>query len=316
VTIRVAGFTPLRAPWKHPLREISRGIRIIEKPVFDETDWRFWNLRRTEETDALERSHWLSIEEECQYHERDRVLARIQITLRTAVLAFQLWAPKGWDGVIIHAQVRDGLHVDSVVFAEPYVMSKWGKMVNAEALNPGELATLVEGTLTAFESRSVPLVNPFQFLEIGLQTAFNHAIGGALFWTFGLDGLLGNAGGQEVFCARLNRLLGADTLIFPVDWAGRRPVYKVGDVSKDIFAFRNQLSHGQMILEKHRKPIDFKFEPPELAYLAIEKWTQTTLIVESALFTLLASLKRIITEGYLERMKDQRIWSGWLDSPA
>jgi hypothetical protein len=217
---------------------------------------------------------------------------------------------------MILAQVRNGLHVDSVEFVEPYPMLQWGKMISTGKLNPDYLGPLVEGTFTALESGSVPLVNPFQFLEIGLQTAFNHAIGGALFWTFGLDGLLGNAGGQDVFCARLNRLLGADTLIFPEDWAGRRPVYKVGEVSKDIFGFRNQLSHGQMILEKHRKPIDFKFEPPELAYLSIEKWTQTTLIVESALFTLLASLKKVITAGYLERMEDQRTWGRWLDSPA
>jgi hypothetical protein len=303
-------------PWKHPLREITRGIRIIEKPVFHETDWTIWNLRRTEESDALERSHWLCIEEECEYHERDQVLALIQTRLRTAMLGFQLWEPKGWDGIIIHAEVRKGLHVNSVGFAEPYPMLQWGKMVSTERLNPDSLSPLVEGTLAAFESGSVPLMNPFQFLEIGLQTAFNHTIGGALFWTFGLDGLLGNAGGQDAFCARLNRLLGADTLIFPEDWAGRRPVYKVSDVSKDIFGFRNQLSHGQMILEKHRKPIDFKFEPPELAYLSIEKWTQTTLIVEGALFTLLAALNKVITTGYLERMKDQRIWGRWLDSPA
>jgi hypothetical protein len=77
------------------LREVTRGIRVVEKPVFDETDWRFWNLRGTEESDALERSHWLCIEEECEYHERDRVLTRIQIMLRNAMLGFQLWGPKG-----------------------------------------------------------------------------------------------------------------------------------------------------------------------------------------------------------------------------
>jgi hypothetical protein len=272
VTIRVAGFTPLRETWKHPSREITRGIHIVDRPVFEESDWTFWNLGRTEETEALERSHGLRVEEECEYHERDRVVERIQNTLRSAMLAFQLWAPKGRDGLAILSEVRDGLHVERVTFAEPYPMSQWGKMINTQTLNPDQLVPMVEGTLAAFESQSVPLINPFQFLEIGLQTAFNHMIAGALFWTFGLDGLLGNAGGREVFCARLNRLLGADTLIFPEDWAGRRPVYKVGEVCRDIFAFRDQLSHGQIILQKHRKQIDFKFEPPELAYLGIEKW--------------------------------------------
>jgi len=316
VNIRVAAFTPMRVRWNHPLRELARGIRVIEKPAFDEKNWDFWNLRRTEKTDALDRSHWLCVEEECDFGERDALLTRMQILLRNAMLGFQLWAPKGWDGIMIHTRVRDdgGFHVDSVGFAEPYPMSQWSKMMSIEKLNPDELGPLVEGTLLALESGSVPLINPFQFLEIGLQTAFNHRVGGALFWTFGLDGLLA-AGGQDVFSARLNRLLGKDSLVFPEDWAGRRPVYTVEDVSKDIFGFRNQLSHGLTILEKHRKPIDFRFEPQELAYLAIDKWTQKTLIVESALFTLLAALRKIITAGYMERMKDQRTWARWLDSP-
>jgi hypothetical protein len=71
-----------------------------------------------------------------------------------------------------------------------------------------------------------------------------------------------------------------------------------------------------MILEKHRKNIEFKFEPAELAYLRVEDWSQHTLIVESALFVLLAALRKVITSGYLQRMKDQRLWARWLDSPA
>jgi hypothetical protein len=317
VTIRVAAFTPIHARWPYPLREITRGIRVVEKPVFDEQNWDFWNLRRTEIRDALERSHWLCIESECEYQNRDSVLTKMQTDLRNAMLGFQLWAPIGWDGIIILAESSDGAvwRVDSVSIPEAYPRSQWGRMIAIEKLNPDELGPLVEGTLLAFESKSVPLMNPFQFLEIGLQTASNHVIAGALFWTIGLDGLLGAAGGQDLFAKRLARLLGADTRILPECWAGRLPVYTVGEMAKDIFGLRNQLSHGSEILEKYRKPISFKFELPELAYLAIEKWTQTTLIVESALFVLLAALRKVITAGYMERMKDQRLWSRWLDSP-
>jgi len=108
--------------------------------------------------------------------------------------------------------------------------------------------------------------------------------------------------------------LGSETKVFPVDWAGRCPVYTVGDMAKD--GFRNQLSHGLIILEKHRKTIEFEFEPADLAYLRVEDWTQRTLIVGSALLVLLTALRKVITAGYLERMKDQRLWGRWLDSPA
>jgi hypothetical protein len=53
-------------------------------------------------------------------------------------------------------------------------MSQWGKLMDLEKQDPAELGAVVEGTLVAFESGSVRTVNPFQFLEIGLQTAYHH----------------------------------------------------------------------------------------------------------------------------------------------
>jgi hypothetical protein len=42
-------------------------------------------------------------------------------------------------------------------------------MLSNEKCNPVQLPDLVEGTLTAFDSKFVRQINPFQFLEIGLQ---------------------------------------------------------------------------------------------------------------------------------------------------
>ena len=317
MSIRVGAYTPLPITWKHPLRDLPRRLRIIERPTFTESNWDFWNLRRTEREAVLARETWLCVEEDCEDHDRDQAFVRLMERVRSATLGFQLWLPKGWDGIVIAAeQVREFFQVQRVDLVEPYAMPRWGRVLSVEKANPAELGPLIDGTITALESGSVPLMNPFQFLEIGLQTAFNHRNGGGLFWTFGIDGLLGGAGGQDVFAARLCRLLGSGTRVFPEDWAGRIPVYTVGEVAKEIFGFRNRLSHGLMILEKHRKSIEFKFEPAELAYLRVEDWTQKALILESALFVLLAALRRVITTGHLELMKDQRVWSRWLDSPA
>ena len=194
-------------------------------------------------------------------------------------------------------------------------MSHWGKMMDFRKLDPSELAPLVEGTMTALESKSVPVMNPFQFFEIGLQTAFNHVRAGALLWTAGLDGLLA-AEKQRWFAPRLIRLLGKATRVFPEDWVGRRPRYTVENVAASVFDLRNLIAHGKEILEKYRAPIEFEFEPPELAHLAVEKWTYETLLYESALFTLIAALRKIITGGHVEMMKDKRAWERWLDSAS
>lgn len=292
---------------------MARGIRIIEKPVFKEDNWRFWDLRRTEEEKVLDRSHWLCIEEDCEWRQRDTVLNRLDDALRTATLGFQLWCLKGWDGLTINVQVRDGeMPVENVSCAEPYRASEWSKMMDLKTQDVAELGPLVEGVFALLESGAVRLINPLRFLEIGLQTAFNHIRAGALLWTAGLDALLA-AEKQVWFAARLKSFLGSDTRVFPPDWVGRRPLYKVEDVAANMFDLRNLLAHGKEILPKYREPIRFEFEPEEFAYLAVKEWTYETLLYESSLFTLVAALRKIIADGIMQSVADKRAWEALLD---
>src|SRR2546423_12963376 len=79
--MRVAAFTPLRTVWPHELYTLARGIRVIEKPSFDETTWSFWNLRRTGVAEGLERRHWFCVEQEGEWHERSAVCDRLTLLL-------------------------------------------------------------------------------------------------------------------------------------------------------------------------------------------------------------------------------------------
>jgi hypothetical protein len=113
----------------------------------------------------------------------------------------------------------------------------------------------------------------------------------------GLDGLL-EAQKREAFKARLPRLLGKDTPVFPEDWAGRRPSYTVDSVAGRVFDWRNLIAHGKEILQDYRKPpFPLEFEPAEHPYPSVDKWTPEVLFCESSLFMLLASLRKIITDG-------------------
>lgn len=313
--MHLACVTPIARHWPHALGALTRGIQIIDRPTFNEVDWRFWNLRRTEEETLQKRSHWLCIERECGWTDH-ALLTKMADDLQTAILGFQLWAPIGWDGLILDCsrKTEGSLTVERVHLPEQYEIPLWGRMLDIQKFDPAQLGLFVEGTLAAVESGCVPIVNPFRFLEIGFQTAFNHRRSGAVLWMMGLDGLLA-AEKQVVFSNRLQKLLGKDTRIFPEDRSGRRLTYTVGELAANMFEFRNLIAHGKEILQKYREPIEFQFEPGDLDYFPVVKWSRGTLMIESTVFTLIAALRTIIADGLMDRMKTQRAWKGWLDTP-
>ena len=151
------------------------------------------------------------------------------------------------------------------------------------------------------------------YLEIGLQTAVNHGKAGALLWMIGLDALLA-AQGEALFAARLCRLLGKDTRIFPRDYAGLRPAYTVGELAADIYQIRNQIAHGDRIRAGYLRKSEF--DPPEHHYLGNEEWSYQSLLCEAALFALCAALRKVIVGGHLELLRQPRAWKKWLDEKS
>ena len=61
---------------------------------------------------------------------------------------------------------------------------------------------------------------------------------------------------------------------------------------------------------KHR-PYEFAFDfkPKELEYLRVEAWTEETLLQESALFCLIAALRKIIESGLMKAALAEPLWS-------
>lgn len=272
-------------------------------------------MRESEETAILEQSHWLCIESQCApTRNRDSLLQSMASVLRGAMLAFQIWAPKGWMGILVNSALRDDgtVSVINVCLPESYAVSRWANLLRVDNLSVDQLKILMVGTLSALESDSIPSRNPFQYLEIGLQTAVNHPKAGALLWMIGLDSLLA-AHGEAMFAARLCRLLGKDSRVFPDDYAGRRPVYTIGDVASDIYQLRNQIAHGDRIRPKYLEKSEFRFDPPALRYLHIGEWSYQSLLWEAALFTLCAALRKVILDGHLGLLTQPRIWKRWLD---
>lgn len=312
---QVAAFTPLRVPWPHGAQLIAPNVEVVAKPDFDETDWAFWNLRPREQKEVPNREHWLTAVAGYDPRDPEGTLDKLAHRVRWATVGLQLWCPIGWDGITLLCEsTQDGRHrVERVFFDEPYGGTNWSRIVNHRNLDPAELRILVEGTVSALESGKPRVVNPFQFLEIGLQTAANHPRAAALLWIAGLDGLLA-AESRDLFGARLTRLLGEDAFVLPEDLAGRRPKLRVSDVAGKIFEWRGLIAHGKALLEKYTRPIPFDLGGPhELSHLPLAQWTEDLLVVESSLFVLIAAFKKVIAEGKLGVMADVRRWKGWLD---
>jgi hypothetical protein len=292
-------------------------VSIVERPVFDEKEWKLiFNLRQCEENSVLKTAHWLCIELKCDppHNNVHSLVKDLASDLRSAMLAFQVWCPKGWSGTIVNTIRTDEgpIRVHSVCLPEHYAAGYWASLLRVDELHVDDLKKLIDGTLSALKSECTQVCNPFQYLEIGLQTTVNHPKAGGLLWMIGLDALLG-AQGEALFTARLCRFLGKDTRVFPIDFASRRPVYTIGCVASDIYTLRNQIAHGDRIANRYVDEVEFEFDQPDpYGLLGIGKWSYQSILWEAALFALCASLRKVILEDHLERVKSFREWKRWL----
>ena len=286
---RVASFTPLPVKWPHAVGPLSSRVSIVARPTFDEKEWKtMFNMRRSEEQAVLQVPHWMCVEKDSgPYHNPHSWLQKTGEDVRTGILGFQIWCPKGWSAIIVNSEHgSDGaLRVVTVSFPESYVLSEWSNLVKVEDQPLEELARIIDGTFAALESEATSVKNPFQYLEIGLQTAVNHFRAGALLWMIGLDSLLG-AGGRDSFKARLCHLLGEQSYAFPKDYAGRQPAYKVGELAGDIYELRNQIAHGDRIRDPFLAKGEFRLEPGLPEFFRVRERSHQSILCEAALFML------------------------------
>lgn len=272
-------------------------------------------MRRSEEQVVLGAPHWICVETECEdFDSPESLLNKTAEDVRRAMLAFQIWRPKGWSAIIVNSEssVSGGLRVRSVTRPRCYSQSAWARQLSIDSQPVNELTQIVDGTFAALESDAVSAKNPFQYLEIGLQTVANNLKAGALLWMIGLDALSA-AQKRDVFKARLCRLLGEDGNVFPQNLTGRQPAYKVGDLAADVYELRNQIAHGDRIRDKFLIKSDFRLEPDLRGFHQVPERSYQSVLCEAALFMLCAALRRVILDGDIMLLAKPKEWKAWLD---
>lgn len=128
-------------------------------------------------------------------------------------------------------------------------------------------------------------------------------------WVMGLD-MLFMASARKPFVERLPRFLGGDSWIFPPLIGDFQPDLTVGAVVEDLYLLRSVVAHGQRIPEKpFRESRELTNANPARSS---GNWPYTypyvQILMTSALFLLVRSLRKIILEGSIDAICNEKKW--------
>ena len=116
------------------------------------------------------------------------------------------------------------------------------------------------------------------------------------------------AGGIENFMRRLGGFLGTDSYVFPpITSKNLRPKTRVHDVLYELYEFRNIIAHG---LEIPGTPYGQKSDliSTEGERISYDDHRRGNLMLESSLFMLTTSLRKIFLENLFDEAKYPEKW--------
>lgn len=168
-----------------------------------------------------------------------------------------------------------------------------------------------QGVNQAFDGKAVRLQNPILLLEHGLQT--NHVYLSTLMWVMALD-MLYMAGEKGSFVERIGGFLGTGMPIFP-PFFGQQPRLTVGEILNDLYELRNLVSHGREI---RTKPFLENFEICDTFGTRFDgfNYSYAQVLMESALFLLVRSLRKVTVDGLVDVVRDDANWKQTLKTCA
>ena len=258
--------------------------------------------------------YWLSVTERIENWSFGQSDDQLYERARHAMFALQILCPSG--GRNLYLKLHDtpsGL--DNVGSMHPARMhsTSIGRLTVLEhqGLQP-DFDKVYRGVRRSFSEGIVRLQNPIVLLEQGLQAG--HVYLSTLMWVMGLDMLL-MAGEKVPFVERAIGFLGRDTQVFPaVLQSNRQPKLEVAEIVDDIYELRNLVAHGREIPFKPFRQSHDIVDSTE-APLTYES-TYAQVIMESALFLLVKSLRKIMVEGLVDVVKDEANWKRRLKTSA
>lgn len=239
--------------------------------------------------------------------------------LRRAMNALQILAPTGAQNIYMKFWQRPtGFDNCGSLHSNEMSATHIGKLLDLEEQGlEKDFDKVFAGVNRAFDGKIVRLQNPIILLEHGLQ--LRHVYLSTLMWVMGLD-MLYMAGKKKPFIERVKKFLGEQSLVFPPvgnsnrqPWLIRQqPRMTVGEIVEDIFDLRNEIAHGHEIPKRLRadcKLPDTKSQ--DIPFVQIKTYAEA--LCDASLFILVNTLRKIMTDGLVEVVVQQKDWKNCLE---
>jgi len=299
--------TPLRFNSVSRPYSFSDGVTIRNlQPIL----WEFSSARKLmsdDERDELSKSRfWLVVSKEVDvwhlHHDQD-----LYEKARRSMYALQIICPSGGPNVYMKfLQTPDGF--DNIGSMHPAKMQSTliGRMAILEEQGLEEdFERVYEGVTRAFDEKIVRLENPILLLEHGLQTGNVYL--SMLMWVMGLD-MLFMAGEKVPFVERAAGFLGPDTPVFThLPFNNRDSLLTIRDVLEDVYELRNIVAHGREIPAKRFRE-KFDIVDTNGSRINSTDYYYSQVMMESALFLLVKSLRQVMVERLVDVIKDESNW--------
>lgn len=260
-----------------------------------------------ERNDLSESRYWLSVSKQVEKWYLNQSDDELYEKARRAMNALQIICPSGGRNVYLKfRELPDGFDNTGSLHPAKMTSTMMGRMAVLEDQGLQEdFERVFQGVNRAFDEMIVRLQNPILLLEHGLQTG--HLYLSTLMWVMGLD-MLFMAGEKVPFVDRVAGFLGASARIFPaVPLPHRQPRLTIGEVLEDVYELRNIVAHGREI---PARPFREKCDLVDAKGVRIDvfDYHYSEVIMESALFLLARSLRKIMVDGLVDVVKDEAKW--------
>jgi hypothetical protein len=258
----------------------------------------------------LKKTHyWLNF----QFNDHDSVTtprqARAVELIKNTQLAIQVAAPVGCSDTTIIIQQEN---LVSTVHPPSLLSTPFARITSFAHVSIEEVRTIIAGVHSAFHRKLTRLINPLQFLQLGLES--RHEYISTFMWVTALDSLL-MAGNTSLFAERLTTILGPDTYVLPAIDPGGQPSFRIADIVEDLYEFRSVIAHGKVIPDKFLSTSELVNTSGEIITSYPPKSRYSQMMQESSLFLLTTVLRKIFVNGLIPTFTGMKSWKDRMKKP-
>jgi hypothetical protein len=303
---------PLKSGANPPSIEFKNGVKVVIYKELQPLPLNGWEqVFSLEELKELREWH-LAIAYQWNSDQQVQNESSPEILLSDTLLALQIAAPIGtFLSVCIREEDTGGIPLLRTTRLERFHGTAWSRMRGFSGMTTPVVRSVVDGVIDILQKGNPRAANPLRLFQNGLASTNPYIR--ILLWVTAIDGIL-MAVKQNLFVERICALLGADSLVFPIqDDVFIQRSTTVRKVAGDLFQLRSELAHGQAISRQFWEARDDLADfLPSSVYQQPPRYHH--LLEEVALSLLTRIVRLVILDGLVEDFSDPKKWKAKLRS--